>query len=49
MACTPRLLLENEATDPSNDYVTPEIFSMLKEALLCPVCYDVFKNPVQVK
>ena len=46
MACKPRILLESNESDPSDEYIGPDLFNQLKDALLCPVCYDVFKNPV---
>lgn len=47
MACKPRLIEEEEDDDEEIDL---SLFYKLKEgALLCPVCYDVFKNPVNVK
>ena len=48
MACQPRLLL-SEDSENEDDYIDMELFSKVKEVLLCPVCFDVYKNPVNVK
>ena len=55
MACKPRLLeYPNDENDPNaeddDDYIDLNLFHQIKEdALTCPVCFDVFKNPVNVK
>ena len=48
MACKPRILQESEKSAES-DTITMEIFQKIKEVILCPVCYDVYKSPVNVK
>jgi len=50
MACKPRFLTDvpdDETTD--EDYITLDLFNQMKEVLLCPVCFDVYKHPVNVK
>lgn len=48
MACMPRIL--NDNPEEEEEYIDKELFEQIKEAaLLCPVCYDVYKNPVNVK
>jgi rubredoxin len=50
MVCKPRILeYDNSKDDPSEEVVDMELFENLKEALLCPVCYDVYKEPLNVK
>lgn len=51
MACKPRLLDESQPPeDEDNEYIDLELFQKIKEAaLLCPVCYDVYKNPLNVR
>ena len=47
MACKPRILVEG---DGEGDYIDLALFQKIKEAaLLCPVCFDVFKHPVNVR
>ena len=31
------------------DFINMNIFDNLKEGLLCPVCFDVFKDPYNVR
>jgi hypothetical protein len=39
----------DDEINESDDELTIDKFYELKEALLCPICYDVLKNPVRVK
>lgn len=32
-----------------DDYIDIELFNKIKEVLQCPVCFDIFKHPVNVK
>ena len=47
MVCEPRLL--DDTNDTSEDIINEDVFDLLKEFLLCPVCYDIARNPVRVK
>ena len=50
MACKPRLMVESE--DPeceASQEIDIELFRQIKEVLLCPVCFDVYKLPVNVR
>lgn len=38
-----------EKGDPANEEVSLDMLEALKEALRCPVCLEIFKNPVRVK
>ena len=50
MACKPRTLnVESGTDDPSEENIDLDLFQELKEVLLCPVCYDVYKDPLNVK
>ena len=50
MVCKPRLLkYDSPEEDPSDKPVDLKMFRILKEALLCPVCFDVYKDPLNVK
>ena len=48
MACKPRVLLPSKEDD--DDYIDMDLFQKIKEAsLLCPVCTDVYKHPLNVR
>jgi hypothetical protein len=47
IACKPRLL-EKGSTNES-EYITMDLFDKLKEGLLCPVCAEIYKNPLNVR
>jgi hypothetical protein len=51
MACKPRILDETQPPeDEESEYIDLELFQKIKEAaLLCPVCFDVYKNPLNVR
>ncbi|CDW83057.1 zinc finger (c3hc4 ring finger) [Stylonychia lemnae] len=51
MACKPRLLVDTKDEDESDedDYIDINLFHQIKEVLLCPVCFDVFKQPDNVR
>lgn len=51
MACKPRILEDSiDDQDDDDDYIDLDLFQKIKEAaLLCPVCYDVYKNPLNVR
>ena len=46
MACGPRKLADDEANSEEIDY---SVFQQIKENLHCPVCFDILKNPLNVK
>lgn len=53
MACKPRLLVEPKEDEnyeeDEDDYISLDLFNQIKEVLLCLVCFDVYKHPVNVK
>ena len=50
MVCKPREIeFESQEDDPSDKPIDVELFRILKEALLCPVCFDIYKDPLNVK
>jgi hypothetical protein len=55
VACKPRILEapdehQNIANDPKDeDFIDMDLFAQIKELILCPVCYDVMKDPLNVK
>lgn len=54
MACKPRQLEAEKDpqkldSDEDEEIIDMELFSQIKELILCPVCYDVMKDPLNVK
>jgi hypothetical protein len=50
MACKPRILNEDVQADSDDEYIDEDLFHRIKDAaLLCPVCYDVYKTPLTVR
>jgi len=44
MVCQPRLLEEED-----DDEIDLALFTQLKDSLVCPVCFDILKDPLNVK
>lgn len=50
MACKPRLLVPDADTDPSDELIeSGTLMTLLKDVMMCGICYGVAKNPVRVK
>jgi len=46
MTCGPRIITNIEQDDEEIDF---ECFQQVKDVLHCPVCYDILKDPLNVK
>lgn len=46
MACGPRILENEDEADEDIDF---ECFQQIKETLHCPICYDILKDPLNVR
>ncbi len=47
VVCKPRVIV-NEAQE-ENEYIDMSLFSSIKEMIHCPVCFDILKEPLNVK
>ena len=43
------ILFPFRAIEKSEDFITNETFDKVKNALTCPICLEIFKDPVFVK